>query len=94
MLSVKQSKVYIQRKPVIIASSAQVSNDVKDKCYGIGFDYVTGIPIEYEFITEIFKQIAQKRMMYDNNPQAQGFNSSNNFSEAGRMQLPIFRRSS
>ena len=58
MVSVQLSKVYIERKPIIIASSAQVSDDVKEKCYAIGFNYVSGIPIEYEFITEIFREIA------------------------------------
>lgn len=29
-------------------------------------------------------------MMYDNNPKIPGFQSSNNFSEVNRMQLPIF----
>lgn len=36
---------YVERRPIMIASSAFISDKIRQECIDIGFDYITDIPI-------------------------------------------------
>ena len=51
---------YVERRPIMIASSAFISDKIQENCISIGFDYITDIPFQQEFVTKIFQEIDAK----------------------------------
>ena len=44
---------YVERRPIMIASSAYISDSIRQKCIAIGFDYITDIPFKQDFLKRI-----------------------------------------
>ena len=51
---------YVERRPIMIASSAFISDKIQENCISTGFDYITDIPFQQEFVTKIFQEIDAK----------------------------------
>ena len=42
----EQMTLFIERKPIIIASSAYITEQIQDECLSIGFDFITEVPMK------------------------------------------------
>ena len=47
----------MERKPLLIASSAMLTDDTVDHCLSIGFKHVTNVPINLEFIDKVLNDL-------------------------------------
>lgn len=57
--------MFIERKPIMIASSAYINEETKDECLSIGFDFITEVPMKPQFLQMIFEELDKKKMLFD-----------------------------
>ena len=43
--------------PLLVASSAYMTNQIREECDQIGFDHCADVPVGKEFLTQIFEEI-------------------------------------
>lgn len=43
-------ETYVNRRPIIVASSAHVTEEIQQQCLNEGFDMITGVPMEKDFL--------------------------------------------
>lgn len=57
---------YVERKPLMIASTAHITNETRSECLKVGFDLITNVPIKRDFLTRIFKEMDGRRLLHTN----------------------------
>ena len=60
-----KSLKFKERRPTIVATSALMNIDVKDKCLSTGFDFFSNIPISKHFLLNVFKRVDTNQARYD-----------------------------
>ena len=58
---------YIPRCPLIVASSALMTDEIHSKCLKNGFTHATEVPIQGEFLKKIQNEIEQLNCLYEKN---------------------------
>ena len=56
----------MERQPVMIACSAYISESIKEKCYSVGFKFITDVPISQDFIQQLYKEIDSRQDIFTN----------------------------
>ena len=59
-----EQSILIERKPIMIASSAFITKQIEEECLSIGFDFITEVPIKHDFLKTIFEEMDNKNMVY------------------------------
>lgn len=49
--------MYVNRRPLMIASSAHITEEVQSNCLDEGFEMITSVPIQQEFLNDVFSKI-------------------------------------
>ena len=52
---------------MLIACSALITDQIKEKCLKHGFNFVTDVPIKPDFITEIYQEVEQMNQLIERN---------------------------
>lgn len=60
----KENQTYTERKPLMIASSAQINEEITQLCLNLGFDMITSVPITSDFFQKMFKRVISRRIIY------------------------------
>ena len=49
----KKGCTFIERRPIMIASSAYMTDQNRQDCLSIGFDFITEIPLSSDFLNQV-----------------------------------------
>lgn len=50
----------------MVASSAFLNKSIEEKCQSLGFDFITGVPIKQEFVSNVLSQVDAKQTLLAN----------------------------
>lgn len=59
------NQTYVNRRPLMIANSAHITEEIHQNCLAQGFDMITNIPIEQEFIAQMFAEVENRQLMHE-----------------------------
>ena len=56
----KQQPKFIERRPILVASSAFINDEIKENCLKAGFDQIIDVPIKYNFLIKLYNEVESK----------------------------------